>query len=39
MNVADQLHRAALLYADREAVRCGDEVLTFHVAGELDSLH
>ena len=29
MNVADQLHRAALLYADREAVRCGDEVLTF----------
>jgi len=29
MNVADQLHRAALLYADRVAARCGDEVRSF----------
>lgn len=29
MNVADQLHRAALLYADRPACRCGDELRTF----------
>jgi long-chain acyl-CoA synthetase len=28
MNVADQLHRSALLYGDSVAARCGDEVRT-----------
>jgi long-chain acyl-CoA synthetase len=29
MNVADQLHRAARLYSERLAVRCGEQTLTF----------
>ena len=29
MNLADQLHKAALLYGDALAARCGDEIRTF----------